>query len=566
MERKFVAKNLAVKSWEDIEKYFNDLFQRNINSKEELINWLSDRSELESILEEDLAWRYIKMNCDTEDEKLSEAFNFFVTEIEPKISEQSNLLDKKYLEIPYHKELNSIDFEIITRYIKTDIELFRKENIPIFAELQKEEQEFGRINGAMIIEYDGKEYTLQQASNFLKDLNRGVRKEIYELTNKRRLKDADKLNDILSSLIQKRHKLAKNAGFENFRNYKHKSLGRFDYSIEDCFTFHKSIKEAVTPILSIIQKERKQQLEYSKLLPYDLDVDAENKPPLKPFKKADELINIAIKIFKRIRPKYGDFLTIMKENGYLDLDSRKGKAPGGFNYPLYESSIPFIFMNASGNLRDVETMIHEGGHAIHSFLTADLPLVYNKQFPSEVAELASMTMELISMDYWDEFFKDEDELKRAKRSQLEGVIQVLPWVATIDKFQHWIYENPDHTNEERTNNWLEIFEEFSSDIVDWSGYDEYKKNVWQKQLHIFEVPFYYIEYGISQLGAIAIWRNFKQNKEVALNNYENAMKLGYTKTIPEIYKAAGIKFDFSIEYIKELMEFVKEELKKLNNN
>lgn len=566
MERTFVQKKLVVKSWKDIEKYYEDLLQRQIHSRDELINWMKNRSELESVLEEDLAWRYINMNCDTEDEKISDEFNFFVTEIEPKITEQSNLLDKKFIETSVHRELKSIDYQIITRHIKNDIELFRKENIPIFAELQKEEQEFGRINGAMMVEYGGKEYTLQQASNFLKDLDRNVRKEVYELINKRRLQDADNLNKNLTSLIQKRQQIAQNAGFENYRDFKHKELGRFDYSIDDCLTFHESIKKAVTPILSLIEENRKNQLGFETLYPYDLDVDPEKKPPLKPFEKAEELIEKTLKIFTRIRPKYGEFLSIMKKNGYLDLDSRKGKAPGGFNYPLYESDIPFIFMNASGNLRDVETMVHEGGHAVHSFLSSDLPLVYNKQLPSEVAELASMSMELISMDYWDEFFKNEDELRRAKKNQLEGVIQVLPWVATIDKFQHWLYEHQEHTTEERTKAWLRIFEEFSAKQVDWTGYEDSRKNLWQKQMHIFEVPFYYIEYGMAQLGAIAIWRNYRQNKEVALNKYENALKLGYTKTIPEIYETAGIKFDFSFAYIHELMEFVKGELENLKIN
>lgn len=564
MKRSFVSKDLKITNWTNVENYYKDLLEREVNSKNALLIWMQNRSELESILAEEMAWRYIKMNCNTEDEKLSESFNFFVTEIEPKISEQSNLLDKKYLGIPYHEELTSIDYQIITRHIKNDIELFRKENIPIFAELQKEEQEFGRINGAMIVMYQGKEYTLQQASNFLKDLNRETRKDVYELMNNRRQQDKDKLNDMLSSLIQKRHQVALNAGFKNYRGYKHKDLGRFDYTVEDCFKFHKAIKENVTPILSLIQKNRKKQLKLDKLRPFDLDVDAESKPPLKPFEKAEELIDNTIKLFTKIRPKFGEYLSIMKKNGYLDLDSRKGKAPGGFNYPLYESDIPFIFMNASGNLRDVETMVHEGGHAIHSFLTKDLPLVYNKQFPSEVAELASMSMELISMDFWDEFFTSKDELRRAKKSQLEGVIQVLPWVAIIDKFQHWLYENPNHSIEERTKNWLKIFDEFSSEITDWSNYENFKEIVWQKQLHIFEVPFYYIEYGMAQLGAIALWRNYKVNPEEALNHYENALKLGYTKTLPEIYETAGIKFNFSISYINELMEFVKNELEKLN--
>jgi oligoendopeptidase F len=254
----------------------------------------------------------------------------------------------------------------------------------------------------------------------------------------------------------------------------------------------------------------------------------------------------------------------MKEMGHLDLDSRIGKAPGGFNYPLYEIGVPFIYMNAAGTLRDLVTMVHEGGHAIHSFLTRDLELTEFKSVPSEVAELASMGMELISMDFWDEFFTNEDDLKRAQKEQLEKVISTLPWVAAIDKFQHWIYENPNHTEKERYDKWKEIMNTFGSAVVDWSGFEDVRSNLWQKQLHLFEVPFYYIEYGMAQLGAIALWRNYKQNPEKTIKQYKEALKLGYTKSIGEIYKTAGIEFNFTRNYVRELMHFVSDELKKLS--
>ena len=250
----------------------------------------------------------------------------------------------------------------------------------------------------------------------------------------------------------------------------------------------------------------------------------------------------------------------MQERGFLDLDSRKGKAPGGYNYPLYESNIPFIFMNATGNVRDLTTMVHEGGHAIHSFLSKDLELVYFKELTSEIAELASMSMELISMEHWDIFFDNKEELKRAKLEQIRGLITVLPWIATVDKFQHWIYTHPTHSVPDRIENWNKIARKFSSKIIDYETCEWYFTNSWQKQLHIFEVPFYYIEYGFAQLGAIAIWRNYKLNPEKTLNQYENALKLGYSVPISQVYETAGIKFDFSEKYIGELMEFVKKEL------
>ena len=246
--------------------------------------------------------------------------------------------------------------------------------------------------------------------------------------------------------------------------------------------------------------------------------------------------------------------------GHLDLESRKGKAPGGYNCPLAESGAPFIFMNAAGQLDDVTTMVHEGGHAIHSFLSHDLELHSFKEYPTEIAEVASMSMELFSMDHWQVYFDNEEELIRAKEQQLERVITIFPWIATIDKFQHWVYENPVHTDKERAEKWLEIMDEFSSPVIDFSGLKEYRLYGWQRQLHLFEVPFYYIEYGIAQLGAIGLWQQYKKNPEAAINNYIAALDLGGTRTLPELFKAAGLEFNFSPEHISGLMKFVKQEL------
>src|SRR5689334_8366612 len=252
----------------------------------------------------------------------------------------------------------------------------------------------------------------------------------------------------------------------------------------------------------------------------------------------------------------------MKSMNRFDLDSRKGKAPGGYNCPLAETGAPFIFMNAAGQMHDVTTMVHEGGHAIHSFLSHPLELSAFKEYPMEIAEVASMSMELFTMDYWNTFFSNEEELKRAKEHQLERVITIFPWIATIDKFQHWVYEHPHHSLSEREDKWMEILNEFSSESVDWSGLEGYRRYSWQRQLHLFEVPFYYIEYGIAQLGAIGLWKQFKENREAALENYTRALSLGGTKTLPELYKAAGLSFDLSPAHIEDLMLFVNGEMKK----
>jgi len=562
-KRNFIKEDIIIKSKEDIIPYLKDLKNRAINSVEDLKKWWTDKSETEAFLEEDAAWRYIKMSCNTADEKLAESFNFFVKEIEPIVSEYSDVLDKKLINSEFFNKLDAKKYEVAKKKIKRSIELFRKENIDLFSELQQKEREFGTISGAMTVTYNGEEMTLQKTGNFLKDTNRDVRKEVFEFIQERRFQDNEKLDVLLSELIQKRHKVAQNADFDNYRDYMHSALKRFDYTIDDCISFHNSIKSEVLPIINKINLERKAKLGYNVLKPYDTSVDVDLKPALKPFKDGDELIDKAIEVFTKVRPKYGEYLKIMKKNSFLDLNSRKGKSPGGYNYPLYESNIPFIFMNATGNQRDLETMMHEGGHAIHSFLSSNLELVDFKELPSEVAELASMSMELISSEYWNVFYSDNEELKRAKRTHLEGVLSVLPWIATVDKFQHQLYLNPDHNAKDRKEIWNTIAKEFGSDVIDWLGYEKYYSVMWQKQMHIFEVPFYYIEYGIAQLGAVAIWRNFKNNPQKALDNYENALKLGYSVPIPEIYKTAGIEFNFSKEYISELMSFVKLELEKL---
>jgi len=309
--------------------------------------------------------------------------------------------------------------------------------------------------------------------------------------------------------------------------------------------------------------ERKKTMKLDKLKPWDTAVDVHGRPDMKPFTDGKELMEKTISCFADIHPYFAEVASTLRSMNYIDLDSRVGKAPGGYNYPLYESGVPFIFMNASGSLRDVTTMVHEGGHAIHSMLTRDLEFIGFKEIPSEIAELASMSMELISMEHWEHFYSDPEELRRAKQEQLEGVLETLPWIACIDAYQHWLYENPTHSIDERTNAWVKIHSDFSSKVVDWSENKADLEAKWQKQLHLFEVPFYYIEYGMAQLGAIAVWRNYKTDPKKAIKQYMDALSLGYSKSIPEVYETAGIRFDFSENYISELIEFTRAELAKV---
>ncbi len=562
MTRNFLPKTFKVTTWETLKPYFDELLERELGSKDVLIQWFKDCSELGAVVSEDMAWRYIKMTCDTENEKIRDHFNDFLQKIQPQIAPISDALNKKIIEAEYINDVKvQPGYGIMIREIQKEINLFREENIPLFTDMQTESQKYGQISGAMSIQLDGEELTLQQAAVELQSTDRLHRENVYSLISTRRLKDKEELDKLFDKLIAIRHKVATNTGFANYRDYKFKSMGRFDYTAQDCFDMHDSIEHIIVPMLNEIGKNRKSKLNVAILKPWDKAVDPEGKSALKAFDSGEDLLQRSIKCFNRIDPYFGQCLQTMHNMGHLDLVSRKGKAPGGYNYPLAESGVPFIFMNSTSTLRDMVTLMHEGGHAVHAFLADELELNDFKNTPSEVAELASMSMELISMDAWDEFFTKEDELKRAKREHLEQLIETLPWVATIDKFQHWIYENPTHSKEERVAAWGNIFTAFTDTITNWDGLDVNKSYLWQKQLHLYEVPFYYIEYGMAQLGAIAVWKNYKQDKTKGLEGYKAALKLGYTKSIPEIYQAANIKFDFSRDYIKELMDFVQQELK-----
>ncbi len=563
LPRTFLPEDFKVTTWDTLQPYFEALKDRNINSVAELEKWLKDMSELEAVISEDACWRQIRMTCDITDKSLEEAFAYFCMEIQPKLQPYADALNKKLLESPFVKELDQDLYKTYLRNVQKQVKLFREENIPINAELSVMAQQYGVIAGKMTIKVNDREYTLQQAAKFLENSDRSLREEVFTKTAARRLEDRKALDDLYTGLILKRDQVAKNAGFTNYRDYKFEELGRFDYTKEDAFQFHEAIKAHIVPLVQQILEKQKEKLQLDTLRPWDTEAEPVGVKPLEPFHTGEELINKAIATFDELGPFFGDCLRVMKKMGRFDLESRNGKAPGGYNCPLAETGVPFIFMNAAGQMKDLTTMVHEGGHAVHSFLSHHLALSAFKEYPMEIAEVASMSMELFTMDSWDIFFDDETQLRRARLQQLERAITIFPWIATIDKFQHWIYEHPQHTTEERTAKWLEILGEFSPAVVNWSGHEDYRAITWQKQLHLFEVPFYYIEYGIAQLGAIAMWKQFKENKTQALNNYVQALSLGNTKTLPELYKAAGIKFDFSPAYVKELADFVKAEIEKI---
>ena len=563
LKHTYLPEGLILKQWYDIEAFFNELLERTISSSQELEKWLADLSELEAFISEDACWRQVRMTCDTTDKELEEAFNYFFMEIQPRIQPYADQLNRKLLASPFLSALDQEKYFTYLRSVKKSIDLFREENIPLQAEANVLQQHYGAIAGKMTIDVDGQEYTLQQAGKFLEQDDRGLRESVYRKIAERRLADKDALNNLFSQLVQLRTRIASQAGFNNYRDYKFVEMGRFDYTPEACFQFHDAVKKEVMPLVDEIYSHHKKRLGLETLRPWDTEAEPSGTAPLRPFTDGNDLLNKSIECLDRLDPFFGDCLRKMKELNHLDLDSRKGKAPGGYNMPLAESGAPFIFMNAASQMSDLTTMVHEAGHAVHSFLAHPLELTAFKEYPTEMAEVASMSMELFTMDHWDMFFESEVDMKRAKRHQLERVITIFPWIATIDAFQHWIYEHPNHTMEERKDNWLRILNTYSTSAIDYTGLEPYRSFSWQRQLHLFEVPFYYIEYGIAQLGAIGMWKQYREDPKNALKKYINGLSLGGTKRLPELYQSSGIQFDFSHENIRSLMLFVKNELDSL---
>lgn len=563
IERRYLPVDFRITDWAGLEPFFVELRDRPIDSPEDLRRWMADLSELEAVVSEDACWRQVRMTCDTENKELEEAFNRFHLEIQPKLQPFADAINRKLVECPFTKDLDQGRYFTYLRSVRKNIELFREENIPLQAEMSVLQQQYGTIAGKMTIEHEGREYTLQQASKFLENPDRSVRETVYRKINERRALDREELHGLFDRLVSLRHRIATNAGFQNYRDYKFAEMGRFDYTPEDCRRFQDSVREHVLPLVDEIYTQHGRRLGISPLRPWDTEAEPAGMQPLRPFGDGKDLLQRTIDCFNRIEPFFGDCLRKMDELGHLDLDSRKGKAPGGYNMPLAESGAPFIFMNAASQMSDVTTMIHEGGHAVHSFLAHGLELTAFKEYPTEMAEVASMAMELFSMDHWEPFFDNEADMKRAKRHQLERVITIFPWIATIDAFQHWVYENPGHSHAERTAKWQQILGTFSSKAVDHSGLERFRQASWQRQLHLFEVPFYYIEYGIAQLGAIGMWKQYRENPKSAIENYVQALAKGGTLTLPELYRTAGLPFDFSAERIRELMDMVREELKGL---
>lgn len=557
----FIPEDFDASSWENIEPYVDDLIQRNLSCSSCLEKLISDSSNLAEHISETGALLYIGMTCDTENETKKNDFLNFVENIRPKLSKFSDKLNRRIAEHPSVGDLPD-RYDLMIRGIKSDIDIFREENIPLGVEQTKLVTKAQGITGGMTVEFEGEERTFPEMKAFLESNNRSVREKAWKSMVSRWMNDSEELSEIFDELIKIRHEIAKNAGFDSYTNYMFKAMHRFDYTVEDCLTFHNSIEKVCMPIVREINEKRRSSFNLEILSPWDVNEksgsgpDIEGKNPLRPFDNVGEMVQKLSELFHRMSRDLGNKFDKLVEMDTLDLETRKGKAPGGYQYYLEKSRVPFIFMNAAGLQGDLETMIHESGHAFHSLYCGHLDLIDERNYPIEFAEVASMSMELLTQDEWQIFYDNDDEVNRAILSHLEGVVFLLPWIATIDAFQHWIYANPNHTREERTEYWLSLRDRFGSKM-DWKDNEDFRELSWQQQGHLFGVPFYYIEYGIAQLGALQLWQTHRKSPEKALKDYENAMKLGNTKILPELFAAAELKLGFDEKHVDSLINEVK---------
>lgn len=522
--------------------------------------WILDWSELESVLAEEGSRRYIAMTCDTSDAGAASAFESFVSEIEPILSEESNKLKHRLIQHPNLSELEP-EFGNWFRQVRVSLELFRPENIPLETQIGLETQAYQKITGAMSVEYQGERKTLQQMGPYMQSPDRNVREAAWKLVTNRRLQDKDALDQAFDKLFQLRMQVAHNTGHSDFLPYIFKAKGRFDYTPADCIAFHESIEKLVLPLQRELHKRRAAQMQLPQLRPWDLDGDALGRPALKPFQTGEELIANCTTLFQKLHPQLGEWFQELQRLGLIDPDSRLGKAPGGYQIGLDESRVPFIFMNAAGTNGDLYTLLHEGGHAFHQFAMAQQPIMAFRDIPAEFAEVASMSMELLGSQDLSVFYNPTDA-KRSRLDELTDMFRLFPWVAMVDSFQHQLYARPQHTAAQRQEIWLQIMDRFDLG-VDWSGLEEARAYQWQKQLHLFEVPFYYVEYGIAQLGALQVWANAKKDPHRAIEQLIAAESLGNSRPLPELFHTAGIRFDFSPQTMEPLIQTVWDEIESL---
>lgn len=562
-ERSFVPKDVDLGDWLSVAPLFDRLEQDLAGCVDAagLEAWILRSGELGAALDEESSRRYIAMTCHTDDPDAEKAYLDFVEKMEPEIKSRQFRLAKAYVEHPSRETLPAERFDVFDRDTVAMVEIFREENVALETEESKLGQQYQKLSGSLTVEYRGEEKTLVQMGRYLEETDRAVREEAWRLVAERRLQERGKFEDQFDGMLKLRRQMAENAGFANYRDYMFKKLGRFDYTPGDCSRFHEAVEAVVAPALAKLQALRREKLGLDSLRPWDLSVDPLNRPPLRPFEKVDQMVERTQRIFDRLDPELAGGFQQMRDLKLLDLDNRKGKAPGGYQSTLNEARLPFIFMNAVGLQRDVETMLHEAGHAFHALATREEDVYPYRHAPMEFCEVASMSMELLGNEFLEEFYCPDDA-DRARRVHLEGILSIFTWIATVDAFQHWIYTHPDHTRQERSAAWTGLMERFGG-AVDWSGFEDSRANLWHRQLHIFLCPFYYIEYGIAQLGALQVWANSRRDAPKALADYKASLALGGSRPLPELFAAAGCRFQFDGGIFEPLVGLIEDELARL---
>ena len=563
--RSFVPPAIDLGDWPQIAPLFDKLEARIADAKTvaDLEKWLLDWCEMSAALDQEGSTRNIAMTCHTDSADAEKAYLHFVENVEPQLKPRQFALEQLYVAHPVRAALstgkNKSRYEVFDRDVANHVQLFRPENVALETEEAKLGQQYQKLIGAQTVNFRGEEKTLVQMGRYLEEPERALRQEAWTLVANRRLQDVDKCEEIMDELIKLRHQIAKNAGFNNYLEFIFRQKGRFDYTPADCVKFHDAIESEIMPAVREIQNDRRRQLNLEKLRPWDLAVDPQNRAPLKPFADVGEMVSRTQKIFNDLDAELAGNFQEMQDKRLLDLDNRKGKAPGGYQSTLAEARVPFIFMNAVGVQRDVETILHEAGHAFHAQATRSEDLYPYRSAPIEFCEVASMAMELLGNEFIGEFYASA-EAARARKTHLEGIIGFFPWMAVVDGFQHWIYTHPGHTRAERKAAYLKLMDRFGGE-VDHSGFEAVRAHSWHRQLHIFLYPFYYVEYGIAQLGALQVWANSKANKAKALGDYKKALSLGGSRPLPELFSAAGCKFQFNAATIKPLIQLASTELK-----
>jgi oligoendopeptidase F len=561
--RRFVPRQINLWEWEHIAPLFDQLQSRAATcaTAAHLEQWLLDWSEVTAALDEEGQKRYIAMTCHTDDPEAEKDYLHFIEKVEPQLKPRQFALAKLYVANPLREQLPKERYTVFDRDTQVQVELFRPENVPLETEEAKLSQEYQKLTGALTVRFQGEEKTLIQMTRYLEEPNRSVRRESWELVTERRLQEKDRFDEIFDRLVKIRQEIATNAGFQNYRDYAFRKMGRFDYTPSDCEQFHNAVETEIMPVVRVLQAQRRKTLKLDSLRPWDLAVDPLNRPPLRPFEQVDDMVTRTQQIFGKLDKDLAQGFSLMQELRLLDLANRKGKAPGGYQSTLAEARVPFIFMNAVGIQRDVETILHEAGHAFHALATREEDLHAYRNPPIEFCEVASMSMELLGNEFLEAFYS-KAEADRARRTHLENIVGILAWIATVDAFQHWIYTHPAHSRKERSAAWLALMDRFGGD-VDWTGYEAGRANLWHRQLHIFIHAFYYIEYGIAQVGALQVWANSKRDKAKALQAYKAALGLGGSKPLPQLFAAAGCRLDFSRKTIGPLVKFIDAELAKI---